>query len=179
MPLLAGLQSAGPCQSDFPNPVPKTTLPRNRILRFPADNSPSRLHHSRGPAKGGYNGRSIASAVPASRARRAEDGRIILCHLRAHHIIRCARRLCPPYELRHLFLSKLSAFCQNSRREPCTPHRNGPCCPIELRPNDLASPRTPRRTDDFFSKSRTNRLCWRAASFTHLPEGRVIWRKEP
>src|SRR5262249_53408509 len=40
------------------------------------------------------------------------------------------------------------SFCQNSLREPCTPSRNGPCCPIELRPNDLASPRTPRPTDD-------------------------------
>jgi hypothetical protein len=47
------------------------------------------------------------------------------------------------FKLRHPL-----AFSQNCRREPCTPDRNGPQCRVELRPNDLASPRVPRRTDD-------------------------------
>ena len=50
---------------------------------------------------------------------------------------------------------------------------------IELLPNDLASPRTPRRTDDFSPNLERTGCGWRAAFFTHLPEGRVIWRKEP
>jgi len=42
---------------------------------------------------------------------------------------------------------------------------------IELRPNDLASPRTPRRTDDFSPNLETNRPTARGL-FTHLPEGK-------
>jgi len=53
---------------------------------------------------------------------------------------------------------------------------------IELRPNDLASPRASRRTDDLLPKLETERS--RAAThgstdrriYTHL-ERRVIWRK--
>src|SRR5262249_4605207 len=42
------------------------------------------------------------------------------------------------------------------------------CVAIELRPNDLASPRAVRRTDDFFQNSNLNRLsCPKARPLIH------------
>jgi hypothetical protein len=35
-----------------------------------------------------------------------------------------------------------TAFSKAIRVNTCTPNRNGPHCPIEFRPNDLASPRS-------------------------------------
>jgi hypothetical protein len=64
--------------------------------------------------------------------------------------------------------SKWPAFLD---REPCSPTRDAPHCIIELRPNDLASPRTPRRTEDFSPNlERTGCAGARLSLHTYLKE---------
>src|SRR5262249_33906529 len=50
-------------------------------------------------------------------------------------------------------------------------------CSIELRPNDLALPRNPRRTDDLPPNLENKSAARLRGLSAHAPERRVIWRK--
>jgi len=70
------------------------------------------------------------------------------------------------------------AFFPNHRLNTCAPNRNGPHCPIEFRPNDLASPRSRVGLTTFLQISNEPAALARGL-VTHLLKERVLWRKEP
>src|SRR5689334_14263443 len=106
--------------------------------RLPA---PSR-HYAQGPCRTARTGQSRSRAL----SRMIDDG-VVLIALRLWEWPSKQ----PKFKLRHpLFLKTLGVNL-------ALPTAMAHIAPIELRPNDLASPRTPRRTDDFPPNLETNR----------------------